>query len=266
MSTLDLADALDSSSEGEREVESCCFDTKDVQDVQEETFQLDEGLDLKVSCGRNMKSVATLVLVVNALKKFLTHGDRALSDGELCSAIMDKVVEEVAVMELSDHSTGVGQCFRKWRSMKGCELRDSAQRDIIHRCGEYKLQAITLKGGNSEHKVTFKMSSYIPTNRGSCSQIVALSIHNNLYMSCSMNNNKVTLNLEECHENLQEIEGNMDRLLFYKITTELDNNMFESVKYPGWCISTSNEHENESMDMCTVDNTTRCTRFKLNPY
>lgn len=64
-----------------------------MQDVQEEVIRLEEGLDLKVSRGRNMKSVANLVLVVNTLKKFMTPRGRKLSEEELCSVILNNVVE-----------------------------------------------------------------------------------------------------------------------------------------------------------------------------
>lgn len=63
-----------------------------VQDVQDETITLTEGLDLVVSHNRKtMKGVANLVLAVNRMKM----QKQELSDDELCGVIMDSDISVV---------------------------------------------------------------------------------------------------------------------------------------------------------------------------
>lgn len=58
-------------------------------------------------------------------------------------------------------------------------------------------------------------------------------------------------------------ETNMDRFLFYLEETGIDVNRFESVKFPGWFISTSYEREDQPLELCQVDTAQRVTAFKM---
>lgn len=61
-----------------------------MQGVEEETFQLDRGLDLVVSHSRTgLKRVANLVLAANRMKEL----SELCGDAQLCDAIMDDVVQ-----------------------------------------------------------------------------------------------------------------------------------------------------------------------------
>jgi len=65
--------------------------SSDVQDMQLETINIDENLDLVVSQDRKtLRKVANLVLVVNRMINLSKCGGK---DYELCSMIMDQVVE-----------------------------------------------------------------------------------------------------------------------------------------------------------------------------
>lgn len=44
--------------------------------------------------------------------------------------------------------------FQRLNSVEKCTLCDTSQKDLVHESGEFRLQAITLKGGNSERKGT----------------------------------------------------------------------------------------------------------------
>lgn len=65
-----------------------------MQDVQKEIVKLDTGLDLVISYNRmSMCGVANLVLAANRMKKATGRLNTQLSDPELCSSIMDSLIE-----------------------------------------------------------------------------------------------------------------------------------------------------------------------------
>ena len=74
---------------------SALFQPHHAPDAQDRFFGLDGGLDMVVSCNpKTMERVATLLLAVGKMKKkFLSRGGRKLSDHELCSVIMENLVE-----------------------------------------------------------------------------------------------------------------------------------------------------------------------------
>ncbi|XP_035524519.1 interleukin-1 beta [Morone saxatilis] len=264
---FDLCQALDGPLELEetRGFEPCCFNMTDVQD---EVFRLDEGLDLVVSHDpMTMQRVATLLLAVNRMKKPLIRG-RKLSEDELCCVIMDSLLDETIVNTTENFSLGAERkTFQRVNSENMCTLCDTDQKAIVHGSGEIKLQAITLKGGNCERTVNFKLSRYIST-ADTKYQCVLLSITNhNLHLSCFMKDGKAVLNLEECSkETLEHIsdDENKDRFLFYKRVTGVSLTTFESVRCPGWFISTSNDSERQPVEMCVADAARRVTSFKIN--
>ncbi|XP_068561672.1 interleukin-1 beta [Cebidichthys violaceus] len=258
MSDFDLAQALDSSPD--------CFN---MTEVQEEIIKLDEGLDLVVSHNpKTLKSVTILLMGVNRMNCSLTRCGWGLSDGELCSAIMQSLVTETIITMTERSSTSLMRRFQRISSEEFCTLCDISQKDIVRASGDIKLQAITLKGGNCERKVSFKVARYLnPSVSPGDALVVLLSITNNQHISCCMEDGQAVLKLEECcKQKLQDISADedMDRFLFYKRTTGISLNSFESVKCSGWFISTSCEAENEPVEMCRVDAARRLTCFKLN--
>uniref|UniRef100_A0A3Q4N715 Interleukin-1 n=1 Tax=Neolamprologus brichardi TaxID=32507 RepID=A0A3Q4N715_NEOBR len=232
----------------------CDFDLSQALDC--EIFRLNEGLELMVSHNRRtMKSVALLVLGVNRMKKPLTQSDRKLSDDDVMN-IIDSVVKGNQGTKRRD--------FLRANSEKALTLCDNSQKDLVL-SGELQLQAITLQGGNCHRKVNFKMSRYIPFSvplGDSPCLIVVLSINNNLYMSCRMEDNKVVLFLEQYHDDILT-DRDMDRFLFYRKTTGISLTTFESVKFRGWYISTS-QQENQPVELCKVDAASRLTSFRVN--
>ncbi|XP_059213365.1 interleukin-1 beta isoform X2 [Centropristis striata] len=265
--SFDLSEALDGPLDIEETgCESRCLNMTDVRDG---VFEIDEGLSLVVSHNpKTFQSVANLLLAVNRMKNSLSHRSTELSDRELCSAIMEGLVTETVVETTGNSSSGVQRTFQRLNSVKLCTLCDMSQKDVVQATGELKLQAVTLKGGNSERKVDFKLFKYITSCSSAADSLtVVLSIANNLHISVCMMDGSAVLTLEECsEENLKRIsaEGNMDRFLFYKETIGDSMNTFESVKYRGWFISTSIEGENLPLEMCKVDAASRLKCFRLN--
>ncbi|KAF0038832.1 hypothetical protein F2P81_009316 [Scophthalmus maximus] len=268
MDDFDLSQALDNPLESdEKEVDSRCFDMTCDSDVKKhlQIVKLDAGLDLVVS--RNpytMKGVATLLLAANRLKGPLTREGRELRDDELCQRIVDSVIETTIIETAENSSTGRGRIiFKRLRSWE-CNLTDDENKDIVCTTKDLKLESVTLKGGNGNHKVTFKLGTYFSPGVG---QTVVLSIINhNLYISCTMNGNKAEMKLEKCSaDQLKSItaDGNMDRFLFYNKQRGMNGYMFESVMCSGWFISTSYEKENHPVEMCKVDTACRVFTFSI---
>ncbi|XP_023148907.2 interleukin-1 beta-like [Amphiprion ocellaris] len=268
MCDFDLSQALPCSIESDEEIiEPCCFDTKELQD---EIIRLDEGLELEVfRKKRTLQGVANLVLAVNRMKKPPSSCGHELSEDELCSLIMDSVMEETVVKTDRNSSTRgeTRVTFERVNSGTQFSLCDSVQKDIVQQSGDLKLQAITLKGGQYEHKVNFKMARYVTRCVSAAdSQMVLLSITNNMHVSCTMKDDKPELTLEKCcNDELKKISNdqNMDRFLFFKRASALTLYTFESVKYRGWFISTSSDDERQPVEMCKVDAACRLTSFKI---
>ena len=64
-----------------------------VQEVQDEFFSIEEGLDLVVSKNpKTLRHVAILLLAANRMRRGLSCCSRGLKGEELCSAIMDSLV------------------------------------------------------------------------------------------------------------------------------------------------------------------------------
>ncbi|XP_023268234.1 interleukin-1 beta-like [Seriola lalandi dorsalis] len=260
MCDFDLAQALDSPlGFDDTGPESRCFD---MTDVKKEIINLDTGLNLEISCNpKTMKSVATLVMAVNRMKKSPTRSSWELRGDELCSVIMDSLVDETVVKTVADATTGQRSIkFVRARSEE-CTLSDTQKKDIICTPGDLKLQAVTLKGGYADRKVNFKLVKYISIGAG---QTFVLSIKNDhshkFYLSCVKNSNNAELHLEECSED--DIRNDMDRFLFEKKLSGKSQTSFESVKHRGWFISTS-ESENQPVELCQIDSAQRVTSFNV---
>ncbi|XP_034458750.1 interleukin-1 beta [Hippoglossus hippoglossus] len=259
---FDLSQALPSPLElDEKEFESCCFDMKDVQD---QIITLEKGLSLRISKNpRSMKAAATLVLAANRVKNILSQEGQ--SDSQRCRMILNSVIETTIVKKVENYSTGERKLvFQRHQSLE-CNLTDNEKKDIVCTATDFKLMALTLNAANCNHKVTFKIGTYISSGVG---QTVVLSIINhNLYISCIMDGDKAELKLENYSgEDLKVIcsDGAKDRFLFYRRETGLNVQTFESVMCHGWFISTSYEQEEKPLEMCKVDSAYRITSFSIN--
>ncbi|XP_059394561.1 interleukin-1 beta-like [Carassius carassius] len=128
------------------------------------------------------------------------------------------------------------------------------------------LKAVTLSAGNIQYKVRFSMSTYLssaPLNKG---QPVCLAISNsNLYIACTESDgSSPILILKEVSGPLNTIKvgdpNGYDSLLFFRKETGTAYNTFESVKYPGWYISTAfDDWERVEMIQVPTDRTTNFT-------
>ncbi|XP_030005080.1 interleukin-1 beta [Sphaeramia orbicularis] len=263
---FDLSQALDGSPTFDDETfQLSCYDMTDVED---KTYPLDKGLDLVISYNRKtMQRVANLVVAVNRMKKSLKNCGRGLSNEQLCSEILESLVEETTIDTVEQPSRQ--KIYTRVNSVKHCTITDSSKKDVVHGPEEMELQAITLKGGSCERKVEFTLLRYVtPEPQPGKGQPVVLSIRNTgIHISCSMTGNRAVLKLERClEEHLERIsdEQNMDRFLFYHTVTGLDETKFESVRCPSWYISTSCKDENMLLEMCEVDNVGRLKSFMIN--
>ncbi|XP_008298773.1 interleukin-1 beta-like [Stegastes partitus] len=268
MSEFDLSQALPSPIESdEKIIEHCYFDMTELQVA---VITPDEDLDLKVPHKKKtLRSAANLILILNRMTESPSCCIHQLSEDELCSIVMDSLVEETVVETFLTSNTGQKKVtFRRVNSVKQFTLCDSVQKDLVQQSGELKLQALTLKGGHYQCKVNFKMARYVtPCVPAADVQTVLLSINNDLHMSCTMIDDTPVLTLERCREDELKMisdDQNMDRFLFFKRHSAMTLYTFESVKHRGWFISTSTEDENHSVEMCKVDAASRLTSFKLN--
>ncbi|XP_054468834.1 interleukin-1 beta [Anoplopoma fimbria] len=270
MSDFDLSQALDSPTNSvEMGFESC--DSLNMTEVQEKIIRHDCGLERLVSHDpKTLKSVTTVLLAVNRMKWPLTHHGRELSGDELCSALMESLVTETIVMTTGTSAKAGRNKYERVISNESCTLCDLSQKVVGLNSGTSELQAIVLKGGQGEHRVTFKMANYLNPNVSPEARLaVRLSINDNQHISCFMEDGKAVLKLKECcKQELRNIsaDGDMVHFLFYRKTMGTSVNTFESVKCPGWFISTSCQ-DDKSVEMCKVDSSqapSRCTSFKIN--
>ncbi|XP_037340258.2 interleukin-1 beta [Pungitius pungitius] len=264
MCDLDPSEALESSSDlDDAGCESRCFN---MREVQEEIIRMDEGLELQVSRDpKTLQMVTTVVMAASRMKRSL--GRRGLSNMALCSGIMESLVTETVVTTTRSSSM---QPFLRVNSEEVCTLSDVSHKDVICGSGGTILQAMVLKGGHSDHKVSFKLVRFLNPSLSPMDCIpVLLSVTNsNRHISCCNEGGKVVLKLEEYDHELQNISPreDTDRFLFFRRTTGVDLNTFESVRCRGWFIGTPDEDEGQActVEMCTVDCAHRQTAFKMN--
>ncbi|XP_008323803.1 interleukin-1 beta-like [Cynoglossus semilaevis] len=266
MEDFKLSDALPSTSGWNDDDMGCDSHGSNMEMVPHVT-KLDEELKLVVYQNPpTLRGVATLLLVTNKLRKCLTDQSKQLTESDLCRMIVDCVIQKDVAQRVEscckDQKTRPFNRCGSWE----CNLTDNERKDIICTTisSNLKLHAVTLKGGNSNHKVTFKLVSYASSGFG---RTVVLSVSKHkLFISCSMNGDRPELYLEKCESsdlNVISEETNMDRFLFYLEETGIDVNRFESVKFPGWFISTSYEREDQPLELCQVDTAQRVTAFKM---
>uniref|UniRef100_A0A3B4Y7M3 Interleukin-1 beta n=1 Tax=Seriola lalandi dorsalis TaxID=1841481 RepID=A0A3B4Y7M3_SERLL len=200
-----------------------------------------------------MKSVATLVMAVNRMKKSPTQSSHLAPF--LLTNVSFLVSTETVVKTVADATTGQRSIkFVRARSEE-CTLSDTQKKDIICTPGDLKLQAVTLKGGYADRKVNFKLVKYISIGAG---QTFVLSIKND--HSHKINTRHFSLSWQECSED--DIRNDMDRFLFEKKLSGKSQTSFESVKHRGWFISTS-ESENQPVELCQIDSAQRVTSFNV---
>ncbi|MCJ8742356.1 hypothetical protein PDJAM_G00081160 [Pangasius djambal] len=206
---------------------------------------LHKGLRIEVSKEPlSMRRIANVIIALQRLKHTQNIRSTEFTDQELFNIILENVIEETIVIDLNCSES---KSYSRQDKVVQCTICDKSKRALVRRENLPILLAITLKGGNEKNKAWFNLSAYTPPNctdtRG---QPVCLGIvKSNFFLSCTMENGTPFLGIEEVKdkESLKAIKENdgMERFLFFRNGTGESLNTFESVKYPGWFITTSKD-------------------------
>ncbi|XP_045081295.1 interleukin-1 beta-like [Coregonus clupeaformis] len=266
---FDLADALRSSYS-----ESMGFDAEcslsGAKGGPEMELHLGLSFELEVLQQRQggMRQVAHLVIAMHRMKHTFQKSDSIhtplgmeCTDEQLCSIIMDNLVEECVMERVQEPEGAMAKkaegTFKRMDSPEQCTLRDHYQKSVVHYPETMVLQAVTLQGGNNHLRARFNLSMYdinMDSSTIHAKPVVLGIASSNFNLSCSMQTDSTTpiLQLELCSEDqLKTIsaQGDTVRFLFYKTTQGISLTTFESAKYPGWFISTSLE-QRKPVEMC----------------
>ncbi|TSM28087.1 Metal transporter CNNM3 [Bagarius yarrelli] len=205
---------------------------------------LHQGLRIEVTKEPfSMRSVANVVIALQRLKHIQRVQSTEFTDKDLFNIFMENVIEENLVINLKCSES---KSYSIQDKIVRCTICDKSKRTLVQK--EKALLAVTLKGGNEENKAWFNLSAYNPSNctENTKGQPVCLNIvKTNFFLSSTLQNETPVLGLEEVKdkETLKAIKENdgMERFLFFRIGSGDSLNTFESVKYPGWFISTSKD-------------------------
>ncbi|KAA0704222.1 hypothetical protein E1301_Tti000137 [Triplophysa tibetana] len=211
----------------------------------------------------SMKPVVNIVIVMHRMMKSYKQPSE-FGRHELHTFIMENVLEERIIS-----SAKAARRYTKSQVVQ-YSVCDQYQKTLIWSSGDLRLKAATLKGGNMHQKVQFNLCTYIsPSSSRPDSQPVCLGISNtSLYLACSRKDSSTLpkLELREIDDPLNTIEANdpmeYDHLLFYRKESGVANNTFESVKFPGWFISTTFE-DFEEVEVCQ-ESVNHINTFRLN--
>nr|WEM32073.1 interleukin-1 beta [Mylopharyngodon piceus] len=220
-----------------------------------------EGIKLEMS--RHSSSMKQVVNIIIALKRMKNVKPKSSEFGEeeVLNIIMENVIQARRM-----EAVEVTPSYTKTNTTMQCIICDQFKKTLVKSSGSPRLMAMTLKDGTSQFKVRFSLSMYSsPSATPNASQPVCLAISkSNLYLACTNSNDSSPhLVLEEITGTLNSIKAGdqHDNVLFFRKETGVANNTFESVKYPGWFISTAYE-DMEQVEMCQVSSS-RFTNFTL---
>ncbi|XP_030624267.1 interleukin-1 beta-like [Chanos chanos] len=217
-----------------------------------------------VQSPKNMRQVANVIISLHRMKHSHKPQGTEFTDNELYNIIMENVVEECVVSSTWSSS----KSYTKTGRVIQCAMCDKVQKSLVLNKTIPELQAVILKGGSLDQRVRLNLSSYMaPGPQASQGQPICLSIAGrNLYLSCSKTSENPALHLEVVEDkkalNNISAQGDLARFLFYRRGTGLSINTFESVKFPGWFISTAPD-DYEPVDMCKEEAADRINTFTL---
>ncbi|KAK7120960.1 hypothetical protein R3I94_020821 [Phoxinus phoxinus] len=222
---------------------------------------MDEGIKLEWRHSSSMKHVVNIIIALERMKHIKTKSSE-FGEEEVLNIIMDSVIEERHMERVAVTTPS----YTKIDQTVQCNVCDQFKKTVVQSSGSPRLLAVTLHDGNTRFKVDFSLSLYVSTSASpNASQPVCLGIsQTNLYLACTQpDDSSPHLVLQEISGTLKTIKAGdqYDNLLFFRKETGVANNTFESVKYPGWFISTAYE-DFEQVEMSQMSQG-RLTNFTL---
>ncbi|XP_018935618.2 interleukin-1 beta [Cyprinus carpio] len=261
---LDLSEAFETDSAIYSD--SADSDELDCPDPQSMSCQCDmHDIKLELSSHpHSMRQVVNIIIAVERLKHIKNMSSGKFCDEELLGFILENVIEERLVKPLNETPI-----YNKTSLTLQCTICDKYKKTMVqsNKLSDepLHLKAVTLSAGAMQYKVQFSMSTFVSSATQKEAQPVCLGISNsNLYLACTqLDGSSPVLILKEASGSVNTIKAGdpNDSLLFFRKETGTRYNTFESVKYPGWFISTAFD-DWEKVEMNQMP-TTRTTNFTL---
>ncbi|NP_998009.2 interleukin-1 beta [Danio rerio] len=222
-----------------------------------------EGIRLEMWTSQHkMKQLVNVIIALNRMKHIKPQSTE-FGEKEVLDMLMANVIQEREVNVVDSVPS-----YTKTKNVLQCTICDQYKKSLVRSGGSPHLQAVTLRAGSSDLKVRFSMSTYAsPSAPATSAQPVCLGISkSNLYLACSPAEGSAPhLVLKEISGSLETIKAGdpngYDQLLFFRKETGSSINTFESVKCPGWFISTAYE-DSQMVEMDRKD-TERIINFEL---
>ncbi|XP_077099689.1 interleukin-1 beta [Siphateles boraxobius] len=263
---FDITFASDDASETDSAIYSDSADSDEMDCPDQPSMScrcnMDEGIKLEMwRHSSSMKQVVNIIIALTRMKHIKTQSSE-FGEEEVLNIIMENVIQERRMERVE-----VTPSFTKTNQMVQCNVCDQFKKTLVQSSGSPRLLAVTLRNANAQFKVDFSLSMYASTSASpNASQPVCLGIsQTNLYLACTkLDDSPPQLVLKEINETLNTIKAGdqYDNLLFFRKETGVANNTFESVKYPGWFISTVYD-EFKPVEMSQTISKDRCTTFTL---
>ncbi|XP_063786432.1 interleukin-1 beta-like [Pseudophryne corroboree] len=194
----------------------------------------------------SFKKVIMLVVVVEKLKGGKRCNKQSFFDD---SDLLDHIlVEEEITFNTTEELNASPPKFRYSKTTVHI-IRDYRQKCLALQevPGGAHLVALFLQGKNLELEAKINVGTYISAPLVEEKRPVTLSLAGrNLFLSCIAEDTNSTpvLSLEEVTNIREKMNNDLLPFLFYKTQNTSDNTTFESVAFPGWYISTSQqEHQ-----------------------
>ncbi|KAF4108548.1 interleukin-1 beta [Onychostoma macrolepis] len=211
--------------------------------------QCDMKKDIKVELSphpHSMRQVVNIIIAVERLKNIKKMSSGKFCEDALLNFFLENVIEEREMKPLN--TTPI---YHKSDRTLQCTICDKYKKTLVQSNKltneDLHLKAVTLSAGSIQYKVKFSMSMYISTTSQNKGRAVCLGISDtNLYIACSKSDgSSPVLFLKEVNGSLNTIEAGdpneYDSLLFFRKESGTAYSSFESVKYPGWFITTAFE-------------------------